>query len=636
MSLNNAKSQLLLLFLSLLGLLAFFGSGVYLVYKLNLAGVITAAVLAILALGLIIRQFWTDKQVEDDENDGQLLAAQPHWRLADYLFLVAYLFVFFLAILLLFNFQTAKALVSPWTVLPPIFFWLYVAGTAIIFGAIFKRTRVALILTIFHYFLTFSVALIVYRLGYGYDPFIHQASLKIIDAAGAIYPKTFYYLGQYSLEMMAHKLFFVPLQTIDLLLVPVLAALSLPVTLNYVLHRKYADFPTAKLIILLLLVFPTSLFILTVPQNLAYLFLLLVIILSFAPNNKLRLATIWSLSLVALMTQPIAGVPAVALAVWQTIKLFHWPLVWKKVAGKILVAGNAIGLPFLFFISGQAKWRWSLNIFSWSWPHFPNQENFVLNFLYLLAFNKIWILFLIILLSAWLALKAKSLRPYFYGFLSLLFSYVISTQLVFGGLAAKEQSDYPQRILIAALLFLVPIICVLFYQVSERLRPQPLFIKISILGLAVILICSSLYLSYPRSDRYFDSHGYSVSAADVKAVQLIAADAGATDYLVLANQQVGAAAVSQFGLKKYYRGDIFYYSIQTGYPLYDYYLAMLAAPTRQTMNAAMDYLGVKQSYFVLDKYWWNSKKIYPEAQLTAATTFVVDNGEVYIFKYLRN
>jgi hypothetical protein len=49
---------------------------------------------------------------------------------------------------------------------------------------------------------------------------------------------------------------------------------------------------------------------------------------------------------------------------------------------------------------------------------------------------------------------------------------------------------------------------------------------------------------------YFNSRGYSVSAADIKAVNWINENAK-TDFIVLSNQQVGAASLNQFGFKKY-------------------------------------------------------------------------------------
>ena len=157
------------------------------------------------------------------------------------------------------------------------------------------------------------------------------------------------------------------------------------------------------------------------------------------------------------------------------------------------------------------------------------------------------------------------------------------------------------------------------------------------MSFAVFLSCvlsAALYLTYPRHDNYFNSRGYSVSSSDIKAVDWINADAKA-DYIVLANQQVGAAALSRFGFKKYYgAGQIFYYPIPTSSPLYQYYLDMVyKKPSRETMFKAMDLTGVNLGYFVLNKYWWAFPKILDEAKFRASSWQIIDNGQVYVFKY---
>ena len=117
------------------------------------------------------------------------------------------------------------------------------------------------------------------------------------------------------------------------------------------------------------------------------------------------------------------------------------------------------------------------------------------------------------------------------------------------------------------------------------------------------------------------------------------------NYIALANQQVSAAALREFGFKKYYTpspyqgeggGEVFYYPIPTGGPLYQYYLDMVYKKlSRETMNAAMDLVGVKKGYFILNKYWWAFPKILEEAKFEADDWKDFGNGEVYVFEYTR-
>ncbi|MCG2701205.1 hypothetical protein L6267_03505, partial [Candidatus Parcubacteria bacterium] len=145
---------------------------------------------------------------------------------------------------------------------------------------------------------------------------------------------------------------------------------------------------------------------------------------------------------------------------------------------------------------------------------------------------------------------------------------------------------------------------------------------------------------------YFNSRCFSTSKNDIEAVNWIENNTE-SDYIVLANQQVSAAALREFGFKKYYSpplidkerglgGEVFYYPVPTGGPLYQYYLDMVyEKPSRETMTKAMDLVGVSEGYFVLNKYWWAFDKILEEAKLEADEWQWLDNGEIYVFKYYK-
>ena len=53
------------------------------------------------------------------------------------------------------------------------------------------------------------------------------------------------------------------------------------------------------------------------------------------------------------------------------------------------------------------------------------------------------------------------------------------------------------------------------------------------------------------------------------------------------------------------------------------------------MFAAMDLVGVNEGYFVLNKYWWAFTKILDEAKLRADSWQTIDNGEIFVFKYVK-
>ena len=147
-------------------------------------------------------------------------------------------------------------------------------------------------------------------------------------------------------------------------------------------------------------------------------------------------------------------------------------------------------------------------------------------------------------------------------------------------------------------------------------------------------LTSSLYLSYPKFDRYEEAKFFSLSTADISATHLIEQGAN-PEHIVLANQMVGVAAIKEFGFKKYYNNQ-FYYSMPMGTPrtFYDYYLEMIyEGAKRETMEKAMSEAGVDESYFVLNSYWRNAEKIKSQATASADKVYEVDKGKVWVFKY---
>jgi len=636
--LNIVNSLLILICLA-----SIFGGLVYRFYSLNRLGLIISLILAVISF-VIIQYF-------------RLLASKKTWRLkketidkkgAPYSLSLkifsagAYLSALILCFYILLSHRTAAAIVSPWQITPKYFFIVYGLATLFLIANSVINKKFALPLIIFHYFLSFSVALIIYKLGYGYDSFIHQATEDLIDKTGAVEPKPFYYLGQYALAVIFHKITAVPIVWLDKLMLPLLAAIFLPLTLYRVLKSWFDSANLNLILIITLLALSFPFLIVTTPQNLAYLLLILVILSGLICKNFYDYLIIIILSLTAAVTHPVAGIPALIfcalLAIYHSdkakIKRYFYPL--------LIIITIAI-LPALFYFLNknllaaapsdslmQNASRLAINI--------PGQENFILNFIYLYGFNLKFIFALLALSGIFIAYKnreqCKILWLYLAMSASLFASYFITAKLPFAFLINYERDDYPQRILLAACLFLLPFFILSIYALLEKIAKQNNFIIISFAVFLSLLVSASLYVTYPRYDNYFNSHGYSVSKADLDAVNWINDNAKA-DYIVLANQQVSAAALSRFGFKKYYGAEqIFYYPIPTGSPLYQYYLDMVyKKPGRETMFRAMDLTGVDIGYFVLNKYWWAFTKILDEAKLSADSWQEIDNGEVYVFKY---
>lgn len=630
--------------LILICLISVSGGLVYRFYSLNRLGLTISLALAVIFFIIIqyLRLLANKKNrlrpPADLENN--------KFGLTNFLLLIAYFLLLVFCFYILLNSRTAGAIVSPWQTVPKYFFIAYGLASLFLIGNALLNKKLTLPLIMLHYFLSLAAALIVYQPGYGYDPFIHQATENLIAKTGAVLPKPFYYLGQYSLTVIIHKITALPIVWLDRLMVPLLAALFLPLALFKLLKSWFNHESLNLILILTLLTLTFPFLIVTTPQNLAYFLLVLAILAGLDCKNYYDFLIVLLLSLSAAIIHPLAGAPALLLV--AGLAIYHGDRAKiKKYLYPLLIIIASLILPALFYLlnkrlapaalgAGPAPNGWQPRL---TWPF---EENFILNFVYLYGFNLKFVLAGLALSGIFIARKyreqCKILWLYFTLAAALSVSYLITAKLPFAFLINYERDDYPRRILLAASLFLLPFFILAIYGWLKKIAEKNIFIISAFSVFLAILMSAALYLSYPRHDNYFNSRGYSVSSSDLAAVSWINNDAK-KDFIVLANQQVSAAALDRFGFKKYYgqgKNQIFYYPIPTGSPLYQYYLDLVyKKPSRETILKAMDLTEVNLAYFVLNKYWRAFAKIEAEAKLSANSWREIDNGEAVVFKYER-
>jgi len=617
-------------------------AGVYKIYALNWTGVIISLVLGLVFwLGFI--KIVAKNTVYNSKEKIQIKSLKiGHWIL-----IISYLLISLAALYTLWQSRSGEALVSPWAVIPNYFFILYALATAILLFLIIKAQNnktlysLNLILISLHYLFSFIIAVIIYKIGYGYDPFIHQATMELIDKQGAVEPKPFYYLGQYGLLVIIHKITGLSLVILDKLLVPIMAALFLPLALNDFINKYFSKNKYRQLLFLIALVIPFSFFILSTPQNLAFLFLLLAVLYG-ATNYRLTLV----LALAACLIHPLAGVPALVLSLLLIINhnQFRINKSLIKIGYLVLFILAFLGLPLAFYLSGQSQLVWNLNSYSSflislaPTLSLPYKETWLLNLAYFYGQNLQLIITLLILAGAYLTYRRhrqdfKLTAPLSVA-LAVLGSYFLVSQLSFN-LIAYEQNDFARRLIMLVVILSFPAILLTLGNLTGRIFEQNKFYKISWLIILTTLITASLYFSYPRQDHYYNSKAYAVSTSDQEAVNWIE-NQTKNPYIVLSNQQTGAMALRSFGFDRYYH-NLYFYPIPTSGPLYQYFLDMVyVQANRETMNKAMDLAQVNEAYFVLPKYWWAFNKILAEAKLSADSWQKIDGGQIYIFKYIRS
>lgn len=550
----------------------------------------------------------------------------------------------------LWSIEVTDSIRSPWLIIDP---KILIPLSIAILSAITLITRsiskisVALLTLIFASSLTMAVS--IYSLGYGFDPFIHRATVEHIAQFGTISPKPFYYIGQYALELISMLVFALPLKLTDNILVPLTASLLIP-------WSTYASIKVLgqnwRMLLTSLLLLPLGIFISTTPQALAYIFTVCLVILAMPLlmnkiESKIYLGFLGLLTLAILITHPLAGIPAGFFFALIFISRINTTKTIEITLTAITSILAAMSLPLIFVwqsLGSGLDIKFSLTNLSWDQlqltSFFSNNYNSWLDGLYLVIDNYLWIIITLSIIGIIFALKERLPRGIYIGLyaaIASLISYLILTlTLQFEFLIEYERTNYADRLLTMAVLFLVPYVGIALSEIWLRLSSRPKSLQIGFVILISIMATSIVYGAYPRYDNYARSAGFNIGQADVDAVYAINDYANNTPYIVLANQATSSAALEAFGFAHYYHEDIFYYPIPTGGELYNLYLEMTDnEPTAEVMNQAMDLAGVELGFFVVNEYWWDSERIIEHAKNEAIDWFALGEGSVTVFIFER-
>lgn len=646
--------------LFLLAGLAVLGSIVYYIYALTNPVIIALALF--FPLSFIPYCYFTKKKIdklpEGPVEKFDLVEAKA--GLANLLGCLALIGDAFL-IYYLYKHGTAATIQSPWQMVSLIFFQAFFITTffLLMFIRQAENTTLALLAVSLHCFLILSVAVLIYKMGFGFDPFIHRASEKFISQFGAITPKTPYYIGQYVLVIFLSKLSLVPLSWIDRLLLPALEAAFIPPLAFLTLRQGLGlDRPQARLGSLLFFLIPVASMIATTPQDLANFFALAVIFFG-ALHITTKLIPLWIpliFTAAALVTHPLTGLPLVVFVFFLILlgrkKAIH-PLMIA--AGTIIFWASLLILPAIFVLILNAQYHWPVwievkDMLLNYLPHLRPGQPFSIGPTLLYIYEMLLPLFVIILsfFGGWLLWeKREENLPVrqgkrlailcAMGFLIFIFNAaLLRFTIQFANIGYAEQTQYPGRLYNFAFYLLMPIF---LYGAVSLIKKGVNFVSFLIyLGIAALLT-ASFYLSYPRVDAYAFSRYFNTSANDIIGAREIDLKSDNEDYIVLANTSFSAAGIREFGFKKYFsssQGDLFYYSLPTGGPLYGFYEDMVyRGATRETMLKAMDLAGVNLGYLVIHNYWNSFKTAAPQAKLSAGEWWPVAGGKIFIFKYKR-
>jgi len=549
-----------------------------------------------------------------------------------------------------------EAVRSPWVQISPSVIVTMSLLLVVLFALLYRGRERTLTIPLFSLslFAIISLAAFVFPIGYGFDSFIHKATESHIAEFGSITPKPLYYIGQYSLVLLAHLGFHLPVDLADTFLLPVLTALLLPLAWFSAAAHLTNNRRTATTTLIGLLLLPLSLFIVTTPQGLANLWTLLLILGSVPYLLKLehpRLGALFLGALATLLIHPIAGLPVLfyvalllsdpsrapyrfqPLARWISRLLAFGACVIMPLSfiGNALLSHQSLTIDWASLLPGNLLRQINLSVF------FENRFNPLLDFVYLYGLNSS-LLIVCFALVGWVVLhkNAHHLRPTLVMALALGINFLLmKTSIDFSFLIDYERQNYTDRLIPLMLFFLTPLFIVGISSCFTAVRNRALSLRIALMVLFAALAVGSFYFTYPRHDAYTTGHGFNVSEADVQAVELVEELANGTPYLVLANQSVSAAAIEHIGFRYY--GNLFFYPIPTGEQLYQKFLEMNDKPSLETAKQALDLVpmhgDVDTLFYIVDSYWWQAPRIIETAKTIATDWRSLEDGAVWVFRF---
>lgn len=496
------------------------------------------------------------------------------------------------------------------------------------------------------------IAPLLYKLGYGFDGFLHQASERVLFETGTLQPKPLYYIGQYVFVTWLGRLSEFSLASLDRFLVP--ASVSMIVLAASLVFQKRKSIA----LLFLPLFLPLGAFVATTPQSFSYVLGLTAIGLSLATKSrKMSILPALFCGAWSLATHPLAGLPflgAVILILTAQAKTEAKSLkILKGISLGLLVCLTSASVPIAFFandaLAGHAS-NWQRPSLHWQdiggniLASLTPPLNHVALWADWAVYTEFFLPFLLVFLTVFAIWKGSERR------LSWILLGLASVGLNAAAFSLKSIGDFSflidyERGNYADRLFLVALFMLLFpalegaWILLKRINAET---GAKALGIPLILalwFAGHAHAALPRHDAATASRGWSVGLADYEAVRVIEQDAADEPYTVLANQSVSAAAVDSFGFKRYVRDgatneEIFYYPLPTGGRLYQLYLEAVAPePSVDAIREAARLGQTNLLYVVVNAYWWDADHVSETLKQASEKELVIRNGAVKIYRF---
>ncbi len=540
-------------------------------------------------------------------------------------------------VVLLFLSRVEYSLLTPWHSTNVFFFVLF----GIVVGCLLYTSRRSSVMwwiaTALYGMVVYGVALVVFSLGYGYDPLIHQTAEQYVLEHGRIFPLQPMYIGQYAVVSVLSRMTGLGIELVDRLLLPLHAMLSVLLVSYYGLTRAWGmtkDHARFGMLLVPLVILPALTF--TVPYNFTVLYALWWIFLLPLVN---RSWLVWFLVVAALVTHPMLGVPMflVTLAVQIGGKS-------KVLTSVLLAVAIGVGLLSMFglfrllqgetFIVNSAivDWQNIWNVFAF--PFSISDVSVFWKLLYSISYGLWWV---VILTSVYFIFPGKALPkhvrlPLVGTVVGIVFAIaLLRTYIVIPGVIHYEQLEFVLRLKTVLPLFVLPVFLVGIVAAWNRYVARHAVLYF--LGIFIIsaLMAVQFYFLYPTINAVEYSQGWNVAQHDIEAVRLIDQQAQ-SDYVVLTDQLLAAVGLREFGFD-HKVGEVHIYPISPNEKVFPFAEQVLyGRPDHALIDGLRDTISVQEVYVAIHEYWFSVDYI-EYAILEAGAERVDGPGGVRIFVF---
>lgn len=539
---------------------------------------------------------------------------------------------------------------SPWTNFPTIGFFIFLGCTFILI-ADYSYKNYSTISTFLYYLLALSLVAIKYKLSYGFDTIIHQASLNQIANTGKILPLTPFYIGQYVIELVFHFFGNLDFTLIERFLIPIFfVLLTFLISEHFFISLKLKAHPIIIPIAALFLI-PDQFFYST-PYALALIWAIIFSIslyIYLKQPNKIDFYLMIISAIATILIHPFVGLPFIFIILgalnYQRTKYKKLNLFVTFISSSLIIflcftLFNIIVQRSVSLANPLSSWTFLVNIFTP--PVWFNSLNTSLFFWLIYTYERFFLLILGMIIAGYcLSQSKKRLADTILIILSLSFiisSWLFISAISISGYTYADQMNYSYRLIQISRWLLWPIWLMIFYYLFTFINSLRFWKRLVFLTFISLLICLNWYLTYPRNDEVSHMSINSIRQIDYDGVNLIySMENGKTGYLVLANQLFGAAAVKTYGFGPYYQtpwGNLLYYSIPMSSEFHTRYEQITSENffDYHSLAELMESSKVNRLYLIFTDYWQPEETTKAEIKSAASQYWNIgEQIEIYQF-----